>query len=619
MTELDTFASALDFMPDAVFVVDAKGRIVGLNAYAEQLTGYGRDEMIGRPVDMLVPAARAEGHGALRRDYMNGARRRPMGTGLDIQVRLKNGGELPADIALNPLQLDGRPYVLASLRDISDRRRIEQELRDSELRQRLLIDGVTDYAIVMLDPAGHVSSWNRGAERIKGYTGEEIIGRHFSIFYPPSPRLAESSSRKLQVAESAGRFEEEGWRLRKDGTRFWADVVITPVRDSSGKLRGFAKITRDISAQRRQQQQIEAALTVAQTMLAGKPAPQVLDIVARQARRLVDARLALVVEPDGTGGFLVTVADGAGAGKIRGFHLDGDEHSLSRQVIETRRALLVADMQQDRRANRRAAALSALRSAVALPLTIGTRVFGALIVGNGASGIPFSPADLEPLGFLATQASLALEHARIQEELQRLALVDERERIGRELHDGAIQAIFAIGMSMEGLAARTEDPALAARLRAVVAQLDAVIKDLRNYIYGLRPNLVREQQLEDALRQLVDDFASRSAVTAVADIDPEAAQALNARAGEVILLAGEALSNVGRHASALTTRLTLRGNGGAAILEVEDDGEGFDTSARRGHGQGLRNLEDRAAKLGGDATIESVPGEGTRVTFRLPV
>lgn len=619
MTELDTFGSALDFMPDAVFVVDAQGRIVGLNAYAEQLTGYGRDEMIGRPVDMLVPAARAEGHGALRRDYMNGARRRPMGTGLDIQVRLKNGGELPADIALNPLQLDGRPYVLASLRDISDRRRIEQELRDSELRQRLLIDGVTDYAIVMLDPAGHVSSWNRGAERIKGYTGEEIIGRHFSIFYPPSPRLAESSSRKLQVAESAGRFEEEGWRLRKDGTRFWADVVITPVRDSSGKLRGFAKITRDISAQRRQQQQIEAALTVAQTMLAGKPAPQVLDIVARQARRLVDARLALVVEPDGTGGFLVTVADGAGAGKIRGFHLDGDEHSLSRQVIETRRALLVADMQQDRRANRRAAALSALRSAVALPLTIGTRVFGALIVGNGASGIPFSPADLEPLGFLATQASLALEHARIQEELQRLALVDERERIGRELHDGAIQAIFAIGMSMEGLAARTEDPALAARLRAVVAQLDAVIKDLRNYIYGLRPNLVREQQLEDALRQLVDDFASRSAVTAVADIDPEAAQALNARAGEVILLAGEALSNVGRHASALTTRLTLRGNGGAAILEVEDDGEGFDTSARRGHGQGLRNLEDRAAKLGGDATIESVPGEGTKVTFRLPV
>lgn len=618
MSELDAFTAALEVMPDAVFVVDGGGRIVATNSYAEALTGYRREELIGEKVEKLVPPSRTGVHVGHRTGYMTGAHRRPMGTGLDIRLRRKDGTEVPADIALNPIELDGLPHVLASMRDITERRRMEQELRDSELRQRLLIDGVTDYAIFMLDPDGLVTTWNRGAGRIKGYSAEEIVGKHFSVFYPPSPRVRERTARELQIAQDAGRFEEEGWRLRKDGTRFWANVVITPVRDEAGRLRGFAKITRDISEQRRQRQQIEAALDVAQTLLSGHGTHDVLQIVAQRARRLVDARIALVVEPDGAGGLEITVADGTRAGRVRGFHLDANEKSLSRQVMETGRAVLVADLQLDERANPRFTGLSGVRSAACLPLVLGRRVFGALLVGNPAGGLAFEAADLEPLTFLATQASVALEHARIQEELQRLALVDERERIGRELHDGAIQAIFAIGMSLEGLAARLEDAATADRLRAVVAQLDAVIKDLRNYIYGLRPNLVREQHLEQALRQLVEDFAERSGVIAIADIEPEIALALNRHAGEVVLLAGEALSNIGRHAEALTARLTLRADGSGAILEIEDDGRGFDLDGRRGPGQGLRNLADRAAGLGGEAAIESVPGEGTKVTFRLP-
>jgi PAS domain S-box-containing protein len=130
------------------------------------------------------------------------------------------------------------------------------QLQTSEERFRLLVDSVRDYAIFMLDPTGHVTSWNKGAERIKGYSADEIIGRHFSIFYRPEDIANREPARGLAVAEAEGRFEAEGWRLRKDGSPFWANVVITALRDETGQLRGFAKVTRDITERKRVQDQL---------------------------------------------------------------------------------------------------------------------------------------------------------------------------------------------------------------------------------------------------------------------------------------------------------------------------------------------------------------------------
>jgi PAS domain S-box-containing protein len=133
---------------------------------------------------------------------------------------------------------------------------VATELRTSEERFRLLVEGVRDYAIFLLDPAGHVTSWNQGAERIKGYRAEEIVGRHFSTFYQAVDATAGEPARGLRVAEQEGRFEAEGWRVRKDGSRFWANVVITALRDKAGRLRGFAKVTRDITERKRMQDQL---------------------------------------------------------------------------------------------------------------------------------------------------------------------------------------------------------------------------------------------------------------------------------------------------------------------------------------------------------------------------
>src|SRR5215212_4986734 len=141
-------------------------------------------------------------------------------------------------------------------RDLTERRMNEERLRVSEERFRMLVEGVRDYAIFLLDPTGRVATWNNGAQRIKGYSADEIIGRHFSEFYPQESRDRNWPQRELEEALRLGRFEDEGWRLRKDGTRFWANVVITPLRDRDGVHRGFSKITRDLTERREQEQRL---------------------------------------------------------------------------------------------------------------------------------------------------------------------------------------------------------------------------------------------------------------------------------------------------------------------------------------------------------------------------
>ena len=151
---------------------------------------------------------------------------------------------------LSPLQSDEGILVTAAIRDISIRQEAERQLRLSEERFRMLVSGVKDYAIFMLDPKGFVVSWNDGAERIKGYKTSEIVGQHFTSFYPAEDIANGKPAAELLQAAADGQFEEEGWRLRKDRSRFWADVLITPLYDEKGELRGFSKIIRDITARK---------------------------------------------------------------------------------------------------------------------------------------------------------------------------------------------------------------------------------------------------------------------------------------------------------------------------------------------------------------------------------
>jgi two-component system NarL family sensor kinase len=176
-----------------------------------------------------------------------------------------------------------------------------------------------------------------------------------------------------------------------------------------------------------------------------------------------------------------------------------------------------------------------------------------------------------------------------------------------------------VGMGLQAAAAMTPDQSLRQRLEATVDQVDAVIRDLRNYIFGLRPGLLADRALDQALRHLAEDLEEKSGVTAVVEIDPQVGASLANKANDVVQLAAEALSNVARHSGAQTCRVSLSKEDGRAVLSIEDDGTGFDPKHRRGDGQGLRNLTERAAGLGGEMKIESVPDEGTTVRFLIPL
>jgi signal transduction histidine kinase len=197
--------------------------------------------------------------------------------------------------------------------------------------------------------------------------------------------------------------------------------------------------------------------------------------------------------------------------------------------------------------------------------------------------------------------------------------MEDRERIGKELHDGVIQSLFAVGMGLQGAAAMSTDPETARRLDDAVVEIDGAIRDLRNYIFGLRPGILADRQLDQALRQLAKDFEEKTEVVTVVDVDADVAAALAARAADVVQMTREALSNVGRHAQASTCRVSLRRAGSSAVLEVDDDGRGFDRSEAGAGGQGLDNLRNRAEALGGAARVATSASSGTRVTIELPL
>jgi PAS domain S-box-containing protein len=263
----DASEHLLEAMPDAVVMVGEDGRVMRVNRQAEALSGYSREELVGMAVEELVPRALRAAHLAHRTAYQREPTRRSMGTHLDIRFRRWDGSEFPADIALSPMPTEQGVLVVAAVRDITERKRAEEELLQAQEGFRLVVEGVRDYAIFMLDPGGRVRTWSPGAARLKGYEAGEIIGRHFSVFYPRADVEAGKPARELAVAAEVGRYEEEGWRVRKDGSRFWANVIVTALRDKVGKLLGFAKITRDVTERKRQDDRLRAVLEVAQATL----------------------------------------------------------------------------------------------------------------------------------------------------------------------------------------------------------------------------------------------------------------------------------------------------------------------------------------------------------------
>jgi len=253
----EKFRAVSESANDAIISADGCGHINYFNRAAEHIFGWPAAEVLGKPLTVLMPERFHEAHRRGFERFLSTGEAHVIGKTVELAGRRQDGSEFPVELSLATWKAGGETFFTAMIRDITRRKQGEQALRESEERFRLLVNGIKDYAIFMLDPEGRVASWNKGAEHIKGYQSEEILGQHFSCFYTPEDVQSNKSQQALQTASAEGRVEDEGWRVRKDGSRFWANAVITAVRDETGALHGFSKVTRDITERKRAQEALE--------------------------------------------------------------------------------------------------------------------------------------------------------------------------------------------------------------------------------------------------------------------------------------------------------------------------------------------------------------------------
>ncbi|HZV06522.1 MAG TPA: PAS domain S-box protein [Gemmataceae bacterium] len=325
----------------AIFLLDVQGRVYTWNDGAERIKGYRPEEIIGQHFSCFYPKEVVTSGWPDHELQMAAATGRFEDEGWRIR---KDGSRFWANVVITALRDESGSVrgFLEIARDLTDRKQAEEKLRLSEERFRLMIENVKDYAIFMLDPQGRVVTWNEGAQRLKGYTAEEIIGQHFSRFYPEDPVRRGWPDEELRRAAAEGRFEDEGWRVRKDGSRFWANVVITALRDESGMLRGFGKVTRDLTERRLAE---ENARRLVQEEAARKAAEESAQVIDRQREQLHVTLASIgdaVIVTDNQSGvtFLNAVAEELTGWRLdeavgqpikRVFHIINEE---SREVVE---------------------------------------------------------------------------------------------------------------------------------------------------------------------------------------------------------------------------------------------------------------------------------------------
>jgi signal transduction histidine kinase len=347
-----------------------------------------------------------------------------------------------------------------------------------------------------------------------------------------------------------------------------------------------------------------------------------LQLIVDRVRDLVGARYAALGIVSPGGGIERFITSGISAAQRAAIGPPPEGHGLLGLIIEEGRPLRVDDIAAHPSSSGFPANHPPMRSLLGVPITSHGRAIGNFYLTDRLDGAPFSDADQRLVERFALHAAIAIDNARLHDQVGQLAIVQERDRIGRDLHDGIIQSLYAVGLSLEDvLELMTENPAEAEqRVDRAIESINLAIRDIRNFIHGLRPEAVDGSNVRAGLAALADEARLNSLVEVEVDLDPDLPLDLDDTGGRHLLqLAREALSNAARHGRASRISVSLRPDDRGAQLEIADDGVGFDpvVGSAPGH-HGLANMEARAEAAGGRLAIHSAPGAGTRIIVSLP-
>ena len=366
----------------------------------------------------------------------------------------------------------------------------------------------------------------------------------------------------------------------------------------------------------RRERWLDALREITSDILEGSESDSLLAKIAEHARALAGADAATILTTTSSPTQLeVAIAVGAYADEVRG-QLVPAAKSLSGEVIQSGKPLHTDDATTHSHAYQPIIRLGHVGPAIFVPLRVRGRATGTLMVANVKGGRRFDGGTIRLVETFADQASVAIEYGRAQDDVRRLGLMEERERIAKELHDGIIQSLFAVGMSLQATALTSTSTETTSRVDGAVDELDRVIRDLRNYIFELRPSILADRDLDQALRELGNEIEKLSATEVEVEVDSELAAGISSSSHQIVQLTREALSNIARHAHARHAIVRLARRGTRAVLAIEDDGVGFDVRGDSA-GSGLRNMRERAAALGATLHVTSKPGKGTKLRLTL--
>jgi PAS domain S-box-containing protein len=521
-----------------------------------------------------------------------------------------------------------RPFTATEVQFVGDaatligrmltRKESERKLRESEERFRLLAERSPDIVVLTrMVPEIKLEYISPSIEKVVGYTPDEVLhaedrARIWAIVHPED---REQSRRYIENPISTTQPLVVRW-IHKDGSVVWTEQRMTPIFEN-GVLVAIEGVIRDVTHRVLSQQRRQAQADVTQLILEGRPANEILQAAAGHLSRLSGSDHALLALPASArpGWSLRTI--GPDAQTVNEIALPSNDPLMARVSAGTA-PVMIEDLLSELPVNHALRALDWSGSALLAPIRGSDGPLGVLGIANVAPGRGFSELVKAALGEFASQAALAIEYGRAREELQRLAVLEDRARISRELHDGVIQSLFGAGMMLEAIR-ETEDVSPPTRdgIARVAQMIDNTMVDVRSYIFDLRPSALTGRSIEQGLRLLADDFEKASSIPCSVDMDTEALRGLEGAAPQLIQIVREALSNVARHSRASSCSLEVHRSGRDILVEIRDDGRGF-TTARASGGRGLENIRRRTDEIGARVELISEPGKGSIVRVRIP-